>query len=39
MERILLDITNKCKQRDILFSRDWDAVVEPALKRENPSTF
>ena len=30
---------NKCKQRDILFSRDWDKVVLPALQRENPNTF
>ena len=31
IERTLHDIMNKCKQRDILFSRDWDKVVLPAL--------
>jgi hypothetical protein len=39
MQEILMEITNKCKLRDILFSRDWDAVIEPALLKEHPSTY
>jgi len=26
-----MDITNKSKLRDILFSRDWEAVIAPVL--------
>jgi hypothetical protein len=39
MQNILMEITNKCKLRDILFSRDWDAVIEPALQKEHPGTY
>lgn len=39
MEETLLDIIRRCKQRGILFSRDWDAVTTPQLEREGSSTF
>lgn len=39
MQNILLDIITKCKQRDILFTRDWDKVTQPCLMREGASTY
>jgi len=39
MQNILLDIIAKCKERGILFNRDWDAVTTPCLYREGASTY
>mmetsp|Transcript_12755 Transcript_12755/g.21526 ORF Transcript_12755/g.21526 Transcript_12755/m.21526 type:complete len:123 (+) Transcript_12755:696-1064(+) len=33
----LLNICQRCKERDILFSRDWDAVTLPCLFKESKS--
>ena len=39
MEAELKSIALRCKERDILFTRDWDSVTQPCLVRENPSTY
>lgn len=39
MEETLLEIVKRCKQRDILFCRDWDSVTTPQLEREGPNTY
>lgn len=39
MQNILLDIFAKCKQRGILFNRDWESVAHPCLSREGALTY
>ena len=39
MEQELIRISERCKERGILFSRDWDAVTQPSLVRETPSAY
>lgn len=39
MEQELIRITERCKERSILFSRDWDAVTQPQLVRETPTAY
>jgi hypothetical protein len=39
MEETLLDIIKRCKQRGILFARDWDSVTPPQLEREGATTY
>lgn len=34
MEQELIRISERCKERGILFSRDWDAVTPPQLVRD-----
>jgi hypothetical protein len=39
MEQELVKICQRCKERGILFSRDWDKVTEPCLVRESPMNY
>lgn len=39
MENELIKICQRCRERGILFTRDWAAVIEPCLVRESPATF
>ena len=39
MESELKSISLRCKEREILFSRDWDVVTPPCLARESPTTY
>ena len=39
MENELKSISIRCKEREILFTRDWDVVTTPVLARESPNTY
>jgi len=39
MEGELKSLAVRCKEREILFTRDWDSVTQPCLVRENPNTY
>lgn len=39
MENELKSISMRCKEREILFTRDWDVVTPPVLVRESPTTY
>lgn len=39
VEQELMRISERCKERGILFSRDWDAVTAPCLVRESPAAY
>jgi len=39
MEQELIKICQRCKERGILFTRDWNVVTEPCLVRESPIAY
>ena len=39
METELIKICQRCRERGILFTRDWSAVTEPCLIRESPAAY
>lgn len=39
MEQQLVRIANRCKERGILFTRDWSIVTQPCLLRESQSAY
>lgn len=39
MEHELIKICQRCRERGILFTRDWAAVTEPCLARESPIAY
>ena len=39
IEKTLIEIAYRCKERGILFSRDWENVTNPYLNRESPNAY